>query len=179
MQFAQAHITEVVSGSNALTLTIPQRGLDGKPVVVDGKLQRRPVTEADVDLWRSRLPAELVDAALGVRPCGAPLRQWLADRDAAEAAAVRGMVADVIAAGVSRVTTTAGTIRDALASNVALARAEATGRAMSAAGVQRWAERVQARGLTVQRPEVVAGMAATLEADAAHTLAAAATLRSL
>jgi len=194
MQFNQAHIAATMAHTSPLTLTIPDRGLDGKPVVVDGKLQRRAVTQADVDLWRDRMPAELVDAALGLTvtgtgkkatetatPSGAGLRQWFAGLDAETAKGVRGMVTDCIAAGVSRVTATVGALRGELASNAVLARATANGRNLSAPQVQRWAEQCAARGLSVTEAgrATVTAMAGKLDAEAAATAAAAESLRGL
>lgn len=194
MQFKHANIAQTMAHASPLTLTIPNRGMDGKPVVVNGKLQRRAVTQADVDLWRQRMPADLVDAALGLSvtgtgkkatetatPAGAGLRQWLAGLDAETAKALRGMVTDCIAAGVSRVTATVGALRGELASNAVLARATANGRDLSAPQVQRWAEACAARGLSVTEAgrATVQAMSGKLDADAAATAAAADSLRSL
>lgn len=172
-----ATLPEAIGPAAEVGMHVVARGLDGKPQRDDkGRLIRVAVTGAHVAAWARILPeAELV-AALGLGPdgvvAGAPLRAWLAARGSDVTSAQRDAVVDVVAAGLSRVTATIATRRDALVADGALARQAATGRDWTARGAFRWATTARNKGLTVRDAAPVRALGAALEAEAAAVVAA-------
>lgn len=177
VSIALATLPEAIGPAAEVGMHVVARGLDGRPMRDEaGRLIRVAVTGAHIAAWARILPeAELV-AALGLGPdgvvAGAPLRAWLAAQGGDATSEQRDAMVDVVAAGLSRVTATIATRRDALVADGALARQAATGSDWTARGAARWAQTVADKGLTVRDATPVRALAATLEAEAAAVVAA-------
>lgn len=164
----QASLPEAVQPRQTVTMLVVKRGLQGPERDAAGKLVREPVTGRHIAAWARILPEAELAQALGMVDGvarGAPLRQWLAAQGGDVTSAHRDAVADAVAAGLSRVTATLATRRDALAYDGKLALQTARGTDWTAKGAATWAQGMRDRGLTVDaaKAEPVRAMARTLE----------------